>query len=358
MSVALQRVVNLLTLSIGHVALNPVISGALLWVLTKGPVNIRSRLTSRIAALRDPTRYAQIVKVLKWCVALGVTGMINRQLNRVALNAGRIRSEKSRWNWSREVAVITGGCSGIGELVVKRLVNKGMRVAILDIQQLPPNLQGYANIKFFACDITSPAAVYSTAEKIKETLGAPSILINNAGILASHTILSTSDDYLRKIFDVNVLSNWYTVKAFVPDMIKQNRGHIVTIASTASYVGVGGLADYTASKAAILAFHESLNQELKHHYNAPSILTTSIHPNWVRTPLLAPMEHALTQRGSAIIDAPLVADTIVARITSCTSSQVFLPASIATASALRGLPNWVQESVRSGVSKSIFESVH
>jgi NAD(P)-dependent dehydrogenase (short-subunit alcohol dehydrogenase family) len=89
-------------------------------------------------------------------------------------------------------------------------------------------------------------------------MGAPTILINNAGILASHTILTTSDVYLRKIFDVNVLSNWYTTKAFLPDMLRDNKGHIVTIASTASFIGVAGLADYTATKAAILSFHEGM----------------------------------------------------------------------------------------------------
>lgn len=198
--------------------------------------------------------------------------------------------------------------------------------------------------------------MYSTAEKVKQTLGAPTILINNAGILASHTILATSDDYLRKLFDVNVLSNWYTTKAFLPDMLAANKGHIVTIASTASYIGVAGLADYTASKAAILAFHESLNQELKHHYNAPNVLTTSIHPNWVRTPLLAPVEQELKQRGSAIIEPNVVADTVVERILACTGGQVFLPRSIGRISALRGLPNWVQESVRDGVSKTIYAS--
>ncbi|KAH7073658.1 hypothetical protein BKA63DRAFT_415911 [Paraphoma chrysanthemicola] len=356
MSVAIQRASNLLSLTIGNVALNPLISGALLYILTKGPPSLRSQLVDRIAALRDPKRHAQIIKALKWFLALGVTGVVNRQLNNAALNAGRWTSEKKRWNWDREVAVITGGCSGIGELTVRRLVGRGIKVAVLDIQQLPTSLQGYAHIKFFACDITDPGAVYATAAKVKETLGTPTILINNAGILASHTILSTSDDYLRKIFDVNVLSNWYTVKAFLPAMIAANKGHIVTIASTASYVGVAGLADYTASKAAILAFHESLSQELKHHYHAPNVLMTSIHPNWVRTPLLAPVEAELKQRGSAIIEPTVVADTVVERVLACRGGQVFLPRSISRVSALRGLPNWVQESVRNGVSKTIYAS--
>lgn len=142
MSVALQRVTNFLILSSGHVALNPIVTAALLWVLTKGPPQFRTRLTSRIAALRDPRRHAQVIKALKWCLAFGVTGVVNKQLNHIALNAGRLRSEKAKWQWSREVAVITGGCSGIGELVVKRLINKGIRVAVLDIQQLPASLHG------------------------------------------------------------------------------------------------------------------------------------------------------------------------------------------------------------------------
>jgi hypothetical protein len=67
---------------------------------------------------------------------------VNRQLNHAALNAGRWTSEKKRWKWDSEVAVVTGGCSGIGELTVRRLVGRGIKVAVLDIQQLPPSLQG------------------------------------------------------------------------------------------------------------------------------------------------------------------------------------------------------------------------
>jgi NAD(P)-dependent dehydrogenase (short-subunit alcohol dehydrogenase family) len=224
--------------------------------------------------LRDPIRHATIIRALKWLLTFGLLKNVNKTLNQIALNSYRLRPETARWKWDKEVAVVTGGCSGIGSLIVKRLVNKGVTVAILDIQQLPPALQGCtveswsfregskltfcadARIKFYACDITDPSAVKSAAEEIKAKLGAPSILINNAGILSAHSILATSHEYLRKIFDVNVLSNWITVQAFLPDMIKENKGHIVTLASSGSYVGVGGLADYTATKAAILAFHE------------------------------------------------------------------------------------------------------
>lgn len=55
---------------------------------------------------------------------------------------------------------------------------------------------------------------------------------------------------------MNVISNFYTVKAFLPDMVKNNKGHVVTVASLASYISVAGIVDYCATKAAVLSFHE------------------------------------------------------------------------------------------------------
>lgn len=280
MSAGLQRVSNLVSLSVSHLALNPAVTASLLYILTKGPNTLRARLTNRFAALRDPTRHATIIRALKWALTLGLLKSVNKALNHLALNNYRLKSSSAQWQWDKEVAVVTGGCSGIGSLIVKRLINKGVTVAILDVQQLPPDLQGCtiptwsvregakltfctdAHIKFYACDITDPDAVASAASRIKKELGSPSVLVNNAGILSAHTILATSHEYLRKIFDVNVLSNWTTVKAFLPDMIAQNKGHIVTVASAASYVSVAGMADYCATKGAVLAFHEGNSSPL------------------------------------------------------------------------------------------------
>lgn len=289
MSVALQRVSNLISLSISHLALNPAVTASLLYILTKGPDTLRARLTNRFALLRDPTRHATIIRALKWLLTLGLLKSVNKTLNHLALNNYRLKSSSAQWQWDKEIAVVTGGCSGIGSLIVKRLINKGVTVAILDVQQLPPDLQGCtiptwsaregaqltfctdAHIRFYACDITDPDAVSSTAAKIRKELGSPSILINNAGILSAHTILATSHEYLRKIFDVNVLSNWTTVKAFLPDMIAQNKGHIVTVASAASYVSVAGMADYCATKGAVLAFHEGNHHLPPAPFSHPSL---------------------------------------------------------------------------------------
>ena len=101
----------------------------------------------------------------------------------------------------------------------------------------------------------------------------------------------------------------------------------------------------------------ALNQEIKLHYNSPNVLTTSIHPSWVRTPLLGPVEQELKQQGTVTIKPTRVADVIVERILSCSGGQIFLPSGASKASMLRGLPNWVQESVRSRTSKTVYNSV-
>ncbi|KAF2264265.1 dehydrogenase/reductase SDR family member 8 precursor [Lojkania enalia] len=356
MSATAQRLSNLISLSFSHIALNPVLSGALLWVLTKGPTQVRARLASRFAALRDSGRLEQITKALRLLLALGLLRNVNGYLNKIALNAWRLKpliGEKKKWNWSEEIAVVTGGCSGIGELIVRGLVKKGLRVAILDIQELPPELQGYANIKFFACDITDPTAVNTTAERIRAMMGSPSILVNNAGIAQAHTILDTSDEWLRKIFDINLLSNFTTVKAFLPDMIAKNKGHIVSVASASSYLGIAGMVDYTATKAGVLSFHEGLNQELKHRYNARGVLTTSVHPSWVRTPLIQTWEKALKATGNALIEPQDVADVIVKQIISASGGQIFVPHTLSKVALLRGLPHWLQELLRDGTSKAV-----
>ncbi|KAL5383458.1 hypothetical protein DPSP01_005857 [Paraphaeosphaeria sporulosa] len=348
---ARQGLSNLASLSVSHVALNPVVTGALLWVLTKGPASVRDRLINSVSALRNPDTRARVTKLLRWLLALGVVRTVNTKLNQLALNAYRTNSEKKRWKWNEEVAVVTGGCSGIGMLTVKRLLLKGVKVAILDIQQLPPALQGYAGISFFACDIADPGAVASTAEKVRATMGSPSILVNNAGITHPHTILKTSPEYLRKIFDVNLLSNWYTIQAFLPDMIKKNKGHIVTVASMASYWSVGGMVDYCATKAAVLCLHEGLIQEVRQKHEAPNILFTSVHPNFVRTPLADP--YAAKLKGVDLLEPAEVADAIAGQVLGCAGGQIYLPSSAHRATLVRGWPNWLQELLRTRLARTM-----
>lgn len=101
----------------------------------------------------------------------------------------------------------------------------------------------------------------------------------------------------------------------------------------------------------------ALKLEIRYKYpNALNVLTTSIHPNWVRTPLLAPFEDALKVAGSAVLEPQYVVDAIAKQIFKCAGGQVFLPPDVKTASALRGLPNWLQEMLRGGIAKTVLQA--
>jgi len=110
--------------------------------------------------------------------------------------------------------------------------------------------------------------------------------VNNAGVVSGKTFLEVSDKMAELTMDVNILAHFWTVKAFLPDMIRENKGHIVTIASAAGIVGVHGLADYCASKFAAFGFDESIRMELR-KLGKKGVKTTCICPYFINTGMFA-----------------------------------------------------------------------
>ena len=110
-------------------------------------------------------------------------------------------------------------------------------------------------------------------EQIRSAHGDPTVLVNNAGVGNDGTILDEPEAKIRQTFEVNTLSHFLTVREFLPAMVKKNHGHVITIASMASFVALGEMVDYCCTKASALAFHEGLSQELKYWYQAPKVRT-------------------------------------------------------------------------------------
>lgn len=328
-------------------AFDPLITGPLLALLLYAPARVCERVLEA-ANLSYNIELRSLIRVLGILVTLGVVRKMNRALNAWATNNWQIRAG-SGWNWPSEVAVVTGGCSGIGKAIAQALAAQGIRVAVLDVQEVPEDVEANDLLTYFRCDITSPAAIAETADKIRSDIGSPSILVNNAGITGSHTILKTPSDFLGRIFATNILSHWRLVQQFVPDMVKKNKGHVVTVASVNSYLTNSANADYVATKTAALSFHEGLTSELKIWYKASGVKTTIAHPSWVRTPLI---EESILKSGQdpKILETMLkpeeVADVIVCQIISRRGAQLFIPSAAAPISWLKGLPNWAQELVR------------
>jgi all-trans-retinol dehydrogenase (NAD+) len=136
-------------------------------------------------------------------------------------------------------------------------------------------------IRATGCDVSDRDAVYTQARALTTELGPLDILINNAGVVSGKTLLETPDEKIIRTINVNILSHFWTVKAFLPSMLERDTGHIVTIASAAGLIGVRGLGDYCASKFAAFGFDESLRMELRRLKSR--VKTTVVCPFFIDT---------------------------------------------------------------------------
>ncbi|KAI8310687.1 Dehydrogenase RED2 [Colletotrichum sp. SAR11_59] len=218
----------------------------------------------------------------------------------------------SPWDWSKEVVLVTGGSSGIGALLVRNLSALDIKVVTVDIQ--PPLSPLPPNACFYQLDVTSPAAVRSVAQRIREDLGGdPTVLVNNAGVGTGKPLLAETDEQVRRTFDVNIVAQFWMVREFLPAMVKADHGHVVTVASMASFLTLASNVGYSCSKAAALSLHEGLTQELRYRYNASNVCTSIIHPMFTRTPLI----QLATVKGdfpADLLDPEDVADAITKHI--------------------------------------------
>uniref|UniRef100_A0A1B0B8X6 Short-chain dehydrogenase/reductase 3 n=1 Tax=Glossina palpalis gambiensis TaxID=67801 RepID=A0A1B0B8X6_9MUSC len=188
---------------------------------------------------------------------------------------------------STDIALITGGGNGLGRLLALRLCKMGAKIVIWDINkaginktvQMLEELGGYC--KGYVVDISKREEVYKAAEDVKRDVGDINLLINNAGVVSGFNLLDTPDHLIERSFNVNVMAHFWTTKAFLPKMIENENGHIVTIASMAGHVGINKLVDYSASKFAAVGFDEALRLELEvlGHNN---IKTTCICPFFIQ----------------------------------------------------------------------------
>lgn len=225
-----------------------------------------------LANLPEPAqqllRNSAAQKTIGVFAVLGLLRAANRFLSKRSLQNW---TSNQPWNAARELILLTGGCSGIGKQVMEDLARSGVRVVILDINE--PTFELPANVAFYKANITSSTDIAEVAKTIRADHGEPTVLVNNAGVGHEGTILDEPEANIRQTFEVNTLSHFLMVKEFLPAMIKANHGHVVTVASMASFVGIGEIVDYCCTKASALAFHEGLRQELRYWYNAPNVRT-------------------------------------------------------------------------------------
>lgn len=193
------------------------------------------------------------------------------------------------------VYLVTGAGSGIGAATARRLVERGARVGVADIDgeaadRLDAEL-GDAALSV-PCDVTDPTSVGRAIARCMEMYGQLDGAVCNAGIVRLDTAWeSTFDDWNRQL-EVNIIGTFVTARAVGEHLRRSGGGSIVNVASNAGKVGYPNMAAYSASKAAVINLTRSLAQE----WAPDNINVNAVCPGGVDTPMLAGVAEWLSPR--------------------------------------------------------------
>jgi short-subunit dehydrogenase len=135
------------------------------------------------------------------------------------------------------------------------------------------------------------------------------------------------------------------IRAFLPDMLAQKKGHIVSIASMASFVAAPGLIDYCISKIGVLYLTEGIRAEcLSRYTGGSSICTTSIHPSWHQTGILKNVDKSVLEKHGIVPDPPTnVSDVVVEQVLKGRSGRICVPKNQERYMGIRNRPQWAQD---------------
>lgn len=184
-------------------ASEPLLTGSLLYLLTRGPPHIRAKLLSPFQSTlpvftntpKGVARLAALITILKILTTAGVLRRINAGLNWLAWKNWSLSRNGADWQFGpskKELVLITGGSSGFGYEMVKSF-SKHARVVAIDVSPFPAELDALHGVSYYQCDITDTAALEALCEQIKSEHGTVSVLINNAGIGVGKTLLEVSN---------------------------------------------------------------------------------------------------------------------------------------------------------------------
>jgi len=183
----------------------------------------------------------------------------------------------------RKRVVITGGASGIGAATVRRFVDEGSRVFVLD-----RNASGNDNlgasfpdlVGTLVVDVSDPVAVGRAFSDIDSAMQGVDILINNAGISIRHRFLDITAEEWRSVQEANLNGVFFVAQQAGRRMVEQGGGVILNMGSTNGIIGSPMYADYNASKAGVIELTRTMALEL-----APSVRVNAVCPGYIMTPM-------------------------------------------------------------------------
>ncbi|MEP7036954.1 MAG: SDR family NAD(P)-dependent oxidoreductase [Acidobacteriota bacterium] len=190
--------------------------------------------------------------------------------------------------WRNKVVFLTGASSGIGEALAFEISKLGAVVGMLArreefLEQISEKIeQNGGTARYFAADVTDAKSVAKAAQDLRNEFGKIDILIANAGIGGNNEeTRNLNAEAVAKVININLLGAVNAVAAVLPQMLENKSGQLVAVSSLAGFRGLPKSAAYSASKAGMTAFFESVRLDVKHK----GIDVTIIQPGFIKTPL-------------------------------------------------------------------------
>jgi len=178
--------------------------------------------------------------------------------------------------------ILTGATGGIGNSILEKLITSGANVLATGTNEDKLKLikEKYENVITEKFDISNHSEIESFVNKANDTLGGKiDVLINNAGITRDNLSIRMKDDEWQKVIDINLTSTFLLSKNSIKKMLKSKKGKIINITSVVGHTGNIGQANYTASKAGVVAMSKSLALE----YGKKNINVNCISPGFITT---------------------------------------------------------------------------
>ena len=182
------------------------------------------------------------------------------------------------------VVAVTGGARGIGRAIAAELTRAGARVGIGDMDLAAAEATAAElgeRAEAFELDVTDRDSVDRFVDDVEDRLGPLDVMVNNAGILLVGPFLEEDDAATARQLAVNVMGVVHGMRAALPRMRERGRGHVVNVASSASWVAPPGEVTYSATKHAVLALTDGVREEL---YGS-GVHLTGVFPGLVATEL-------------------------------------------------------------------------
>lgn len=204
----------------------------------------------------------------------------------------------------KRVAVVTGGGTGIGAAIAKRLAGAGCAVAVLGRRIEPLQAAAEAirasggDAEPFSCDVSDEAQVTATAKKVLERFGRCDIIVNNAGLTRDGLFIRMSAKDFDDVINTNLRGAFLVCRALVPGMLKARWGRVINISSTVGLTGNPGQVNYSASKSGLIGMTKSLALELARR----NVTVNAVAPGFIETDMTAELNEA--QRAAVLERIP------------------------------------------------------